>query len=174
MHTRYHRFIGRLLALLLMAQALLPGAAFAAVRVRCVGAPPSAGPCAQALVPASDTTPVGTMRAGMACCRTMTACHAMRGCPAASVSAPGGAPSHAAFSALKCLVSVTTVCTKQAAVAPSSQQRSLLDAPAHAPPAVSLVDSALTRLSADIPPRSFSLPPDFTTHAHGLRAPPCV
>jgi len=175
MQRRRHSFLGRLLALLLMAQSLLPVTALASVKVRCVGAPLSAKPCVQALVPVSDTASAQTMRAGMACCRTMMACRSMMGHQAMPVAAPGDpAPHRAVFSALSCLVSVTPVCTKQAAVVPHSQQWLLHSAPAQAPPVTNLVPLALSRLSAIPSQRSFSLPPLFITHAHGLRAPPCV
>lgn len=172
MRRRTYKPVWLLLALLFAGQSLLPVAALAQVSMRCVGAPASSAPCAQATVVATDSAAITKPFSRLACCRTMPNCPGMAA--PASVSQAVSRPVRGfSLVASNCLVSVSLFNTKPATLGPQAQRWLLLSAPVLAPPAVHAVSVVLDAPPAVVfPEASFRLPPSISTHAHGLRAPP--
>lgn len=163
-----------LLALLFAGQSLLPVAALAQVSMRCVGALASSTPCAQGTFVTTDSAAITKRFARLACCRTMPNCPPMAA--PASVGQTAAVPARGfALVAPNCLVSVSLLNTKPAALGPQAKRWLLLSAPALAPPAIHPAPVALTAPAAVVfAEASFRLPPSVSTHSHGLRAPPAA
>ncbi len=164
---RFHKIAWLLSALLLLSQALLPVSAVAFVSVRCAGVPVSLPACAEAMLPAPDSTAVGTRPAAMSCCLHMSSHCAMMGSLQAMPSAQA-----AVQATPPCVVSVSIAGSGQPAAVKSVRPWAFpaalaLVSPAAMPPLRSSSPAAV------LPPApSCVLPPSRLADAHGLRAPP--
>ncbi len=170
MRLRKHNSAWLLCALLLALQSLLPASAMASISVRCVGAASETPACAQAVMPISETSGVGTYLAPMSCCRHM---HGV--CPMTGASQMGISPYPTKLSALPCLVLVSSLNIERPAAATVSVRRWMLVAPpALAPPAATNVPDPFE--VAALPCVRLSIHPPLSPSAdsHGLRAPPAV
>lgn len=163
------------LALLFFGQSLSPAAAVAQVSMRCIGAPASSPPCAQAAFAVADLSPVAARAACLPCCRMVTGCPMMA--PHARTRSRGTARVRHPRLASRplCLLSVKLLSIKPAARAPRARARQLASALALVPAAALLPNTARRApAAAAFPAPACPLFASVLPHSHGLRAPPAA
>ncbi len=163
------------LALLFFGQLLSPAAAVAQVSMRCVGAPASSPPCAQAAFAVADLPLVAARAACLPCCRMVADCPMMTP-PARAHSRGTARVMHPRLASRPlCLLSVKLLSIKPATLAQGARARQLASAHTLAPAAARLPSTAQRApVAAAFPAPACPLPASVLPHSHGLRAPPAA
>ena len=172
MQSRLHNLVCLFVAVAVLVQAVVPMAALADVSVRCAGASASAKPCVHEVMFAASQKSMAARFSAMPCCRNMAMCH-MSSCMKRSTLSPT-ARGHLTFaSSPKCIVTIKPISATNSSLSSAKYRWLYRSTPSLAPPAAPAIAEHPASVSFPLHYSPPDLAPQYSTHSHGLRAPPC-